>query len=49
MIEAAAKSAVAPDSVTDDIFRSVGVCAWRDLGGALFLLFEISIARKRRA
>lgn len=33
MIEAAAKSAVTPESVTDDILRSVGACAWRDLGG----------------
>lgn len=33
MIEAAAKSAVTPDSITNDIFRSVGACAWRDLGG----------------
>jgi len=33
MIEAAAKSAVTPDSVTDDILKSIGVCAWRDLGG----------------
>lgn len=38
MIEAAAKSAVAPDTVTDDIFRSVGACAWRDLGGKPFSL-----------
>jgi short-subunit dehydrogenase len=35
MIEAAAKSAVTPDSITDDIFRSIGACAWRDLGGKL--------------
>ncbi|GKY97636.1 hypothetical protein MPSEU_000722000 [Mayamaea pseudoterrestris] len=33
MIEAAAKSAVTPDSITDDIFKSIGACAWRDLGG----------------
>jgi short-subunit dehydrogenase len=33
MIEAAAKSAVTPESVTSDILRSVGACAWRDLGG----------------
>lgn len=33
LIEAAAKSAVSPDSVCDDILRSVGACAWRDLGG----------------
>jgi short-subunit dehydrogenase len=35
MIEAAAKNAVTPDSITDDILKSVGACAWRDLGGAL--------------
>lgn len=35
MIEAAAKSAVSPDSVTDDMFRSVGPCALRDMGGML--------------
>lgn len=34
MIEAAAKGAVSPDSLVDDIFRSIGACAWRDLGGA---------------
>jgi short-subunit dehydrogenase len=34
MIEAAAKSAVAPDSkLASDILRSVGACALRDLGG----------------
>jgi short-subunit dehydrogenase len=33
MIEAAAKSAVAPDSVTDDMLRSIGPCALRDMGG----------------
>jgi short-subunit dehydrogenase len=33
MIEAAAKSAVTPESVTDDMLKSVGVCAWRDMGG----------------
>jgi short chain dehydrogenase len=35
MIEAAAKNAIAPDLITDDIFRSIGVCAYRDLGGKL--------------
>jgi short-subunit dehydrogenase len=40
MIEAAAKTAVAPDTaLVDDMLRSIGVCAWRDLGGALLLLF----------
>jgi short chain dehydrogenase len=38
MIEAAAKGAVSPDSLVDDIFRSIGACAWRDLGGATVLL-----------
>lgn len=33
MIESAAKGAVTPDSVTDDMLRSIGVCALRDLGG----------------
>lgn len=33
MIEAAAKSAVTPDSVINDMFRSIGVCALRDMGG----------------
>ena len=33
MIEAAAQSAVTPDSITNDILRSVGACAYRDLGG----------------
>jgi NAD(P)-dependent dehydrogenase (short-subunit alcohol dehydrogenase family) len=33
MIEAAAKGAVSPDSLMNDIFRSIGACAWRDLGG----------------
>merc|ERR1712113_81188 len=33
MIEAAAKSAVPPSELPDDIFRSIGVCALRDLGG----------------
>ena len=35
MIEAAANNAVSPDSITDDILKSVGACAWRDLGGML--------------
>lgn len=33
MIEAAAKSAVSPESVTDDMLRSIGACAYRDMGG----------------
>jgi short-subunit dehydrogenase len=33
MIEAAAKGAVKPDSVTDDMLRSIGACALRDMGG----------------
>jgi short-subunit dehydrogenase len=33
MIEAAAKNAIAPDLITDDMFRSIGCCAYRDLGG----------------
>ena len=32
MIEAAAQSAVSPDSIVQDIFKSIGVCAYRDLG-----------------
>lgn len=33
MIEAAAKNAATPDSVVDDMLRSIGACALRDLGG----------------
>ena len=33
MIEAAAKNAVGPNEITDDMLRSVGPCALRDLGG----------------
>ena len=33
MIEAAAKGAVAPSDLPDDIFRSIGGAALRDLGG----------------
>jgi NAD(P)-dependent dehydrogenase (short-subunit alcohol dehydrogenase family) len=34
LLDAAAKQAVAPDSVlADDMFRSIGACALRDLGG----------------
>ena len=33
MLEAAAKQAVNPDSLPDDMFRSIGGCALRDLGG----------------
>jgi short-subunit dehydrogenase len=33
MIEAAAQNAVKPEDITADIFRSIGACAWRDLGG----------------
>ena len=33
MLEAAAKQAVTPDSLPDDMFRSIGACALRDLGG----------------
>lgn len=32
MIEAAAKNAVAPEDITDDMLRSIGACAYRDLG-----------------
>ncbi|KAL7576980.1 hypothetical protein ACA910_006735 [Epithemia clementina (nom. ined.)] len=32
MIEAAAKNATPPEKITDDILRSVGACAYRDLG-----------------
>jgi short-subunit dehydrogenase len=32
MIEAAAHAAVTPDSVVNDIFCSIGACAYRDLG-----------------
>ena len=32
MIEAAAKNAIQPDAITDDMLRSIGVCAYRDLG-----------------
>lgn len=33
LIESASKHAVSPDALPDDIFRSIGVCALRDLGG----------------
>jgi len=33
LIESASKQAVSPDALPDDIFRSIGVCALRDLGG----------------
>ena len=33
MIEAAAKNAVKPEDITGDILRSIGACAYRDLGG----------------
>ena len=33
MLEAAAKQAVNPDTLPDDMFRSIGACALRDLGG----------------
>lgn len=32
MIQAAAKSAIAPQLIVDDIFKSIGACALRDLG-----------------
>jgi short chain dehydrogenase len=40
MIEAAAKGAVSPDSLMNDMFRSIGVCAWRDLGGAILVFLR---------
>jgi len=48
LIEAAAKNAVTPDAITDDMLRSVGACALRDLGalawstrmGTFFLPFN---------
>jgi len=40
MIEAAAKSAVSPDSVADPILKSVGACAWRDVGGTIISLSD---------
>lgn len=53
MIEAAAKSAVSPDSITDDILKSVGVCAWRDLGGTLldrttYLYVELHVSHTQK-
>ena len=33
LIEAAAQNAVTPDAIVPDILRSVGACAYRDLGG----------------
>ena len=33
MIEAAAQNAATPESLMDDYFRSIGACAYRDLGG----------------
>lgn len=33
ILESACKQAVAPEALPDDIFRSIGVCALRDLGG----------------
>jgi short-subunit dehydrogenase len=32
LIEAAAKNAASPNDITSDIFRSIGACAYRDLG-----------------
>jgi short-subunit dehydrogenase len=33
ILESACKQAVPPEALPDDIFRSIGVCALRDLGG----------------
>lgn len=33
ILESACKQAVAPDTLPDDIFRSIGACALRDMGG----------------
>jgi hypothetical protein len=33
ILESATKNAVPPDALPDDIFRSIGCCALRDLGG----------------
>jgi len=33
LLESASKNAVPPDDLPNDIFRSIGVCALRDLGG----------------
>jgi len=33
LLESACKQAVPPDALPDDIFRSIGACATRDLGG----------------
>lgn len=38
MIEAAAKGAVTPDSVTNDMLKSIGACALRDMGGTCWVL-----------
>jgi hypothetical protein len=32
-IEAAAKNAISPEAIVDDMLRSIGACALRDLGG----------------
>jgi short-subunit dehydrogenase len=36
MIEAAAKNAINPNDITNDIFKSIGCCAYRDLGGTYY-------------
>jgi short-subunit dehydrogenase len=38
ILESACKQAVPPEALPDDIFRSIGVCALRDLGGTSYYL-----------
>jgi len=39
ILESACKQAVPPEALPDDIFRSIGACAIRDLGGTLFCVW----------
>ena len=38
IMESACKQAVPPEALPDDIFRSIGACALRDLGGTFLLV-----------
>lgn len=41
MMEQAQKGAVKPDTLPDQIFKSIGACAWRDLGGMYIFHFPV--------
>jgi hypothetical protein len=41
ILESACKQAVPPEALPDEIFKSIGACALRDIGGAYYVYYEV--------